>query len=791
MNLTARSPVHGILYGVQVQLERGPLLADSTLTGARWCAEYSALVDEWLAALLARAVESETGSDGGSANDVVGMSLVAVGGYGRSELCPLSDLDVMLLRSPRRDVTAVSERVWYPIWDAGMKLGHSVCTQREALEIADNDLDTATALLSTRHIAGDAQLSTDLKAAALSQWEHRSKRWLEELATRVDARHAQAGEVAFMLEPDLKEGRGGLRDVHSLHWAQAARSILLEHDEVSLATAYDTLLAARVELHRRTGRASNVLALQEQDAVAEALGLPSGDTLMASIASAARAIAWTSDDAWRRVRSSLRGPLGRIGKRDRPLDAGVVLRDGEVHLEADADPALDPLLALRAGRLAAEREVVIDRDSLERLAERAPALSDPWPDGARDLLVGLLLTGHHAIPVIEALDHRGVWTRLLPEWQPVRSRPQHNSYHRFTVDRHLLETTANAASFADRVDRPDLLVMGALMHDLGKGTEGDHTEVGIEIARRVGARLGFAEADIDVLAELVANHLLLSEVAMRRDLDDPSTISRVAERISSVESLKLLAALTEADSRATGPAAWGPSKAQLIALLVDRVGRYLGGADVGTGIELPEFPASAHRELLAQSGTKIVAHDEVLTVVTDDHPGIFCKVAGVLAFHGLDVVSASAYSGEGRALSEFGVSDPFRTQTPWPRVEADLVRALEGRLAVEARVAERARTYAKSAQATWSPTAVVRFENDASEAATVIDVHTTDGIGVLYRITRALADFNVDIRSARVQTLGNQVVDAFYVVDDRGDKISDDETIAEIERAIVFALSAR
>src|SRR4051794_19745191 len=310
---------------VFVQLERGSLLADNSLTGAAWCASYSALVDDWLASLLARALDSEQTSD------AAGMALVAVGGYGRAELCPQSDLDVMLLRSPRRDVKAVSERVWYPIWDAGVKLGHSVCTQREALELADNDLDSATALLSARHIAGDASLTTDLKAAARSQWERRSKRWLEDLAARVDARHAQAGEVAFMLEPDLKEGRGGLRDVHSLHWAQAARAILLEHDEVSLAIAYDTLLDARVELHRRTGRASNVLALQEQDGVADALGLDDGDTLMAGVAAAARAITWTSDDAWRRIRSSLRGPSGRSAKREQPLADGLILRSGEVH----------------------------------------------------------------------------------------------------------------------------------------------------------------------------------------------------------------------------------------------------------------------------------------------------------------------------------------------------------------------------------------------------------------------------------------------------------------------------
>jgi [protein-PII] uridylyltransferase len=461
-----------------------------------------------------------------------------------------------------------------------------------------------------------------------------------------------------------------------------------------------------------------------------------------------------------------------------------------VHLEPDADPATDALLALRAARLAAEQAIVIDRDSLERLADRAPALPDPWPPEARDLLVGLLLTGAASIPVIEALDHRGVWSRILPEWEPVRSRPQHNAYHRFTVDRHLLEATANAASYADRVDRPDLLVMGALFHDLGKGTEGDHTNAGVEIARRLGHRLGFDAADVDVIAELVANHLLLSEVAMRRDLDDPSTIQRVADRISSVETLKLLAALTEADSRATGPAAWGPSKAQLVALLIDRVARLLGGADIGSEIAIPEFPNADHRLMLAGKGTQVAAGQELLTVVTDDRPGIFCKVAGVLAFHGLDVVSASAYSADGRALSEFGVSDPFRVETPWPRVERDLVRALEGRLAVEARVAERARTYARSTDAAWRvPTAVVRFENDASEAATVIDVHTSDGVGVLYRITRALADFDVDIRSARVQTLGNQVIDAFYVVDSEGNKITDEETVAEIERAIVYALS--
>ena len=268
-----------------VQLERGPLLADDTLTGTPWCERHSALIDAWLVSLFE--------PPGGGTE---GVALVAVGGYGRSELCPQSDLDVMLLHAGRRDIATIAERIWYPIWDTGMKLGHSVSTVREALTLADSDLDSATALLSARHIAGDASLTDELESRARQQWEQRSKRVLTDLANRVDARHAQAGEVAFMLEPDLKEGRGGLRDVHSLHWAQAARNVLFEHDDASLRAAYAVLLDARVELHRRTRRPTNVLALQEQDGVAAALGARDADALMGDIAAAARSIAWTSDD---------------------------------------------------------------------------------------------------------------------------------------------------------------------------------------------------------------------------------------------------------------------------------------------------------------------------------------------------------------------------------------------------------------------------------------------------------------------------------------------------------------
>ncbi|MCU1462475.1 MAG: glnD [Acidimicrobiales bacterium] len=763
-----------------MSLERGPLLADDSLSGAAWCRAHSHLIDEWLADLFERATSRE----------MDGLALVAIGGYGRSELCPQSDIDVMLVHSRKRDVATIADHVWYPIWDEGLHLGHSVCTVREALGLASDDLDTATALLNSRHVAGDPEVTASLASGATGQWEKRSKSWLTELGARVELRHERAGEVAFRLEPDLKEGRGGLRDVHSLRWAQAARRILLDHDESSLDAAYAVLLDARVELQRHTGRSSNVLVLQDQDAVAAALGVANADVLMSQVAEAARAIAWRSDDTWRRIRSALRGPLGRVSRHTRSLEGGVQMRDGEVHLDNGTDPAADAALVLRTAAAAATNRTVIDRQSLERLAASAPALPDPWPPGARDAFVELLLAGPPAVAVIEALDQRGLWTRVLPEWLPVRARPQRNAYHRYTVDRHLLETTANAARLASRVGRPDLLVIASLLHDLGKGYDGDHTTAGMGLAAPICARMGLPADDIATVVAVIEHHLLLPDVATRRDLDDPTTIERVAAAVGSVERLELLAALTEADSTATGPTAWGPWKAGLVDQLVERVTQVLAGADP-RGVIRESFPSAEQLARLAAGGRRFETNADCLTVMADDRPGLFSRVAGVLALHGLDVLRAAAYStDEGRALEEFHVVDPVRDEVPWERINADLERVLLGRLAINARLAERARTYDRTRPRAPSITrGTVHFDNEASATATVIDVQATDGIGVLFRITRALAELDLDIRSAKVQTLGEQVVDAFYVRDSSGEKITDPHQLGEIERAVLHSLA--
>jgi len=758
---------------------RSHLAADDSLVGRRLCEVWGHEVDRWLAELFVAAAEPH----------LSGVGLVAVGGYGRNELSLQSDIDVVLLHDRRKDIGALADRLWYPIWDSGLKLGHAVRSVKEALALGADDLDTATALLDVRLLAGDRALADELASKAELQWRKRAKRWLATMAASVRARHRKAGEVAYLLEPELKEGHGGLRDVQALRWAQAARTILWETDHAALDAAYERLLAARVELHRRTGRAGDRLLLQEQDAVALALGYDHADDLMRDLAHAARTVAWTSDDAWHRIESSLTGPLGRA-KRELPLGPGLALRDGEVHVTDDADVAGDPALALRAAAEAAARSTQLDRWSLDRLAADAPAPPEPWPAGMRTALVELLLAGPPAVLLLEALDQQGVWERYFPEWPAVRSKPQRNAYHRFTIDRHLWEAAVQAAALAGRVSRPDLLVLGALLHDIGKGWPGDHTDVGVAMLGDIGPRLGLDDHDTDVLVAMCRHHLLLPDIATRRDLDDPATIEAVARTVRTPEVLELLAALTEADSVATGPAAWSDWKARLVRQLAGRVAEVLGD-DAPMAPPAAQFPTDDQRALLEAGEQRIVTEGDLLTVVVPDRTGLFSRVAGVLSLHGLAVRAASVTVDRGWALQVFSVESSFGPTFAWGKVVRDLERALAGQLAIPARLAQRARTYgSRRAVVPDDLEPEVRFDLTASEDATVVEVHAADAMGVLYRITRALAELDLAVVFAKVQTLGPEVVDSFYVQGPDGRKVSDPAVLAETERALVHALSA-
>ncbi|HEX4655322.1 MAG TPA: ACT domain-containing protein, partial [Mycobacteriales bacterium] len=395
--------------------------------------------------------------------------------------------------------------------------------------------------------------------------------------------------------------------------------------------------------------------------------------------------------------------------------------------------------------------------------------------------LALLGAGADAVPVIEALDQAGLLVRLLPEWERVRCKPQRNPVHRFTVDRHLVEAATRAAALTRHVARPDLLLLGALLHDIGKGWPGDHTDAGVAVVPAIAVRLGLPPPDVDVLVTLVRHHLLLPDTATRRDLDDPATPQLVADAVADRGTLELLHALTEADALATGPAAWGDWKAGLVANLVRRAAAVL----VGVPVEASDGLDEAQRSLAARGELAVHVDGDRVTVVAPDRPGLLWRWAGVLSLNRLTIRAATATSLGPTAVTVFNVTPRFGSAPDWDRLRADVRRAYDDAIPLAAHLAERERAYATESD--HAVPARVLWDDSASQHSSVVEVRAHDSVGLLYRLTRALADLGLDVRSARMSTLGAEVVDAFYVVDADGRPIDDVDHRSGIEHALLTA----
>ncbi len=711
------------------------------------------------------------------------VALVAVGSHGREEVTPGGDLDLVLLHRDRPGIATLADRVWYPIWDSGQRLDHSVRTPAEAREVAREDVKAALGLIYARHVAGDPELTRELRDAVLADWRSDARRRLPELREMTRSRWEEHGELAFLLEPDLKESHGGLRDVHAMHAVAAAWVCPAPSDRVK--EAYALLLDVRHALQETTGRGTDRLVLQEQDPVAEALGLLDAEVLLRSVAEAARTVTYGVDQVWRGV-SRFCAPSGRPVRR--PLADGVVEHDSEVVLARGADVAADPTLVLRVAAAAAQAGLPLATATIERLAKESRPMPVPWPAEARDALVTLLGAGTPAIGVWEALDQVGLVERLLPDWERVRNRPQRNPVHTYTVDRHLVETAAHAAEHARDVSRPDLLLVGALLHDIGKGWPGDHSRTGAVMARDLGERLGFGADDVRILEAVVLHHLLLPITATRRDLDDPVTIESVARTVGDPVVLETLAALAIADGQATGPAAWNAWKAGLVAELTRRVAAVLAGAPPPVAPE----PTPEQLALARHGGGAVRVTGSQITMVAPDRPGLLWQAAGVLALHrlavrGARVVSWGVMDASPTALLEF-IAVPEYGSGPDPAaLEADLRRVLAGRLDVEGRLERRERAHRPRKGVPVAPPRVTLID-DASSTATVVEVRAHDRPGLLWRIGHALGAGGVQVRAARVETLGAEAVDAFYVVDAEGRPIVDGDVRAAIREHILDVL---
>ncbi|MFF0570631.1 [protein-PII] uridylyltransferase [Streptomyces sp. NPDC004041] len=791
------------------------LLQQEARSGPPRRAALARLTDAWLTGLFTAAATRA---------GVRGAALVAVGGYGRGELSPRSDLDLLLLHdgsAAPAAVAALADALWYPVWDLGLALDHSVRTPGEARKTAGEDLKVQLGLLDARPVAGDLGLAAGLRTAILADWRNQAPKRLPALHELCRERAERTGELQFLLEPDLKEARGGLRDATALR--AVAASWVADAPREGLDRARRTLLDARDALHLTTGRATDRLALQEQDQVAASLGLLDADTLLRQVYEAARTVSYATDVTWREVnrvlrarsaRPRLRSLLGgaRPAPERTPLADGVVEADGEVVLARAARPERDPVLTLRAAAAAAEAGLPLSRHLVRHLAATVRPLPVPWPPEAREELVTLLGAGEATVGVWEALEAEGIITRLLPDWERVHCRPQRNPVHTWTVDRHLVETAVRAASLTRRVHRPDLLLVAALLHDIGKGWPGDHSVAGEVIARDMATRIGFDQHDVGVIATLVRHHLLLVDTATRRDLDDPATVQAVAGAVSTASTLELLHALTEADALATGPAAWSAWRASLVADLVKRVGAVLAG-------EFPDEPdeqaPSAEHERLAvealRTGEPVLAlHTEPgepagdgavepvgveLLIALPDRPGVLPAAAGVLALHRLTVRAADLRAVElpnevgERAdllLLSWRVAAEYGSLPQASRLRADLVRALDGSLDIRARLAEREAAYPRR-RGVKAPPPRVTVAAAGSRRATVIEVRAQDAPGLLHRIGTALEGSAVRVRSAHVSTLGANAVDAFYVTGTDGEPLSPgraSEVAQEVEKAL-------
>ena len=699
------------------------------------------------------------------------VALTAVGGYGRGELAPGSDLDILILHDGSNKADDLSQFIngfLYPLWSAGRAVDHSVRTRAQTRDIAAEDIRVALGLLDLRFIQGNKDLFTTVDEDSRDSWRNNQKRNLPKLRESLEERANRSGELAFLLEPDLKEARGGLRDINALHAIEASGVVTVALER--MASGQALLSNVRDVLHELSGKTRDQLLLTEQDKVAAEMGFADADALMLEVAKAARSVDYLMDLTWHRI--DQKSGKSWLRKKSSPEVArGLVLENEEISIKPSYEISKDPEIGLRAAASAAQRGVPISIDACIAMAQNFTALPTPWPRSVREDLVSLIGGGIEMLRVFEALDQEGLIEKWIPEWAHVRFLPQRNVLHRHTVDRHMLETAVRAAALTRTVKRPDLLLVGALLHDIGKGyPDKDHSEYGEELIAPLAKRIGFDEEDCNILGLMVREHLLLSEVATRRDLDDPATIALVNERVKDPDSLQLLHALSIADGKATGRTAWSDWKASLVSTLVNKCLAAMSGTKPVAQPELtPKIKLTGEISLAIEEGDGIFEID----VIARDQVGLLSIVAGVLSICRLEVRAARTKTTNEIAVFRWTVATDPNVEMPSESKLLELLhKGIHGELDIGRKIDERVDNY-RRIPGIPTPPPVVSVMNDIATSATVVEVRMHDRPGVLYSVAKAISRTGVDIRAAIVSTLGAEAFDTLYVTDVSGNALSE------------------
>jgi [protein-PII] uridylyltransferase len=761
-------------------------------------------------------------------------TLAAAGGYGRGQLLPRSDIDLLILHdgSSPDAVARLADDLLYPLWDAGFEVGHAVRTPDECEEACER-LDAGAAMLDLRRLAGDEGLATAVRERVEAWARADPPAFVARVRDDADRRADRFGSAAHLLEPDLKEGSGGSRDLHATALLEKAigtslreAGLLRGRERGALASAEEFLIRVRSALHLVTGRRSDRLLLEHQPAIARAMGfedeprLIATDGLMRALFEHARQVEFVLRAVAERFLDGTRAAL------ERPASPAGVLDLLADEAEADREPS------------AAVLDSIDDAELPEEVV---------WDGAVRAAFTRLLRAGDRGATSLETLDRLGALARFVPGWEGIRCRPQRDPYHRFTVDAHLTRSVramgrilSGEGSGDDpvqveavkQVSDTGALLLGTLLHDIGKTGEGGHVPVGVRVTGAILDRMGIESSARDLVLFLVGQHLLLPDTATRRDLTDENLVLDVAAAVGTPERLAALYLLAKADAQATGPAAWTPWRRTLIRELVAKVHHVLERGEMGTELagrlshrldrvrdllghepeaEVDRFvqrmpksyfltvePAAAARHfstIAPHVGAKEVravhhvgarAGTHELLVVAQDRPGLLSWITGSMALAGLSILSAQVFTtDDGIAADLFEVKGVWERQVPdrrWREFRSTLRRAVDGSLSLERRVDEKRRWYPTPTV----PTPVtVTVDEGASDFSTVIDVGAPDRLGLLYDITRTFAELDLDVHLAKVATYEGRVVDSFYVRDGLGRKLTTaGADVARLERAL-------
>ena len=750
------------------------------------------------------------------------VAMVAVGGYGRRELCLYSDIDLLLLHDGPVDEEAVRS-ILYPLWDSGLKIGHATRTVKGTLSFARDDLSTLCTVLSARLVAGPPELLDELHQGLTRLLAGGRSNLTERLAA--EERSVWEREPFALQDLDLKNGRGGLRTLHRLDWDRRRSELVGEEPEVAIEpgeiAARRTLLAVRQALHAVQRRSADRFALDLRASVGGWLGREPAE-VATEVYRAARFADGVAAARWGRIRPTGVDPIAHAG-----LAVVRFVRSRWARGETAATPLTFARAAVASdarGRLS-----TWERDFAARSG--APE----WTPGDRSGLVSLLASGRPGWDALLGLWESGWLTRALPEIGHLQGLAQVAPFHLHPVDGHLGATVASivdladgsvgwCADLAEEMGSLDEVLLSGFLHDIGKGLGGNHSEVGADLAVSLLQRTGFGAGTVSVVGQAVRHHLLLSETASRRDIEDPAVVREVAGVVGNQELLRVLALLSVADAIATGPDMWSTWKESLVRNLVRKISALLEGTVSGLSAELegtieslvpdlsreqiaahlagmpsgyvarfgPGLVAQhlrvAHRPIgQGQIKVNVVPGAPVSTIITaaPDRPGLLATITGVLAIHNLAVLEARVVTrSDGLALDTFRVIDSLGSdmigQGRWPGVRESLEQAVAGGIDLETRLAEKRAAYSR-AVATSAPEVRVRPHNDGL----AIDIRASDRVGLLHDLARAISMLGLEVDLAKIDTRGKEALDVFEVRNPAG------HSAEEIASALVAAVGSR